>query len=221
MRKLMGVVLFATVLVLTACGNDESKDKKHMESIKVALEDITKLENEIMTIQKPLRNYERVEEALFSEMIELGKDKKGELKSKSLEAIEMAKQRKRAMEDESIRLEKMTSVIEIIKNESDEIKVQSLSRLTKELVAIGTEKNEIYEGLVKEYIKAAELDINMYQTTGDSSTKIADFENMLLQLSEQYQVVNSMQDGFNKSSQEFTLKKKELYEKAGYDIETK
>jgi hypothetical protein len=213
-KKMMIIFIICSLFLLAGCLNRQTTAEKMHEM----MEHVVQAEEVFELQQEPLAETEKEEKEVYDKIIALGMKKYDQIVQLAEEALLLVEQRKTLMvtETESIveskkQFEKLLPLVEEL-NEPD------LKKEAQGLYSIMMERYSIHDELQKEYLKALELDKELYQFFMLKDLSMEKLESQINSINEIYTNIYSINERFNQQTEKYNELKLKFYQNAGFNV---
>lgn len=193
MKKLIFVVPFMSLLLLSACSFGESTQEKLSD----VLTEIYEAEEGYREVQTSLKETELKEQGNFQSMMELTQDQKEELSAQVDATANLLEERMTLVEKEKDSIskakEKLTdleSVISDAKEESEKESIRSVEDAFKN-------RYDSYDKLVEQYNSLASLQDALYNMLLDEEADVSKIQEQVAEVNKQNEAVQQAVQEFN------------------------
>ncbi|MFC0470590.1 YkyA family protein [Halalkalibacter kiskunsagensis] len=207
------VILFVTIIFLTACG--ENPANTVYEHLEAAVE----LEQPFEDQQEPLQKAEIRENDLFEQIIALGMNDFEEIVQVADEAISSIQARENMIMKEKESIEESFQEFKKIEGEVEKIEDFELNDVLTDLVKVMQERYDHYQQLYDSYSEAIHLDKTLFEMLQEEELVMEDLQNQIDNVNEAYEKVEGYKEEFNKTTDEYNQLKREFYEKAELNVQ--
>ncbi|HLR91690.1 MAG TPA: YkyA family protein [Atopostipes sp.] len=214
MKRFISTLVFVTVIALLgACSNQYNA----AEDMHPHLERSVELEEVFKNAQAELVELERKENELYSEMIEINMNELEEVQTIADEAIAVAEQRDKLLDQEMESIKAAKEEFDLIDEFIEDLNEES-QETANQMVEMMNNRYEAFENLFASYKKSIEEDLKLYNLLKDESLDQDTLNNQVDRVNETYESVVDFQNQFNEFTEEFNRLKKEFYESSELDV---
>lgn len=211
-------LVFSIVLAftMTACQTGPQPQEK----IYSHLEQAVKLEIGFENQQKEMIILETKEKELYDQIVTLGLKEIEKIKQLSTEALVIVEDREAGLATEYDSMQQSKKEFQKVEQVIEEIEEVQLKKDAKVLVDLMLSRYSTYEELYKAYGESIEYDKQLYNMFQNTDLTLEQLEEQIQKINSSYEEVLSLNERFNKITNEYNQKKKSFYESAGLDITT-
>lgn len=202
------------MIVLAGCSfGDQPADKIYNH-----LEDAAKKEQDFSKDQQKLGKKEDKEQSLYKKAIKLDKKKLDQVVSLSKQAADIAKERKKLMDDEKDSLGSSYDEFKKAKPVVKDLDEADTKKKANQAVKAMEKRHQAFSNLYKAYDRSTSLDTKLYEMLQDKKLKPEALKKQVDEINKKYQAVNKAKDEFNTFTDQYNQAKKAFYKASDLDV---
>lgn len=196
-KKVTGAaVVTLSALVLSACGSPEGSIQNHWGEAAGAEENFAEKDEELTELAQE-------EQTVFENLASYESDEQKKIESSVEEAVSSVNERKELMEEEEEEInqayEEAMEADEPIENLENEEMTEKANQAQQAM----EKRNEAFNGVSEAYMKAADKEIEMYESFNDENLELAALEEQLDTINTSYEEVENYRETFNTETEAF------------------
>lgn len=208
------LVISLLLLLLVSCSSSNSIE----EQIYNIFEKTAVNEQPFVEQQDKILSLEKEENEIFNKIIELGMKEQQQIIDLAEQAITINEQRHDLINNEIDTLassaEEFNKVIDLVTKIEDE----TMKEIVTNLIDVMLARYELHETLSTHYLNGLRADQQLYKLLQKESVTITEIEEKIVEINKEYESVISINEQFNKKTDQFNNEKLTFYEKAGFQI---
>lgn len=193
MKKLIFVVSFMSLLLLSACSFGESTQEK----LSNVLTDIYEAEEGYREVQASLKETELKEQENFKSMMELTQDQKDELSAQVEATASLLEERLTLVEKEKDSIVKAKEKVADLESIISDAKEESEKESIRSVEDAFNNRYDAYNKLVEQYNSLASLQDALYTMLIDEEADVSKIQEQVAQVNEQNEAVQQAVQEFN------------------------
>ena len=208
MKKVKSIYMLVISAVLVGCSFGTSAN----EQLVAAIHKLNQIETEYREAQETLFQYEKQEQQLFNETMELTKDQQEELSAHVTELKKLLGQRLAFLEKEESSIQNavksITDLDDVLANADERDK-----KMIKQLKSDVKERYELHAAFIAEYKELTLLQRELYEMLIDNRTVLSRLNEQVREVNAQNEEVQSAISAFNEATVKLNALTEDVSEK--------
>lgn len=209
-KRILFILFIILIALLAACNGQSAEEKIHNH-----LEEAVSKEEGFENVQSEIVDLEEQEQNIYNQIIDLSMDDFDKIVELADQAIEIIDQRAEKIGEEKESIQASQEEFNEIENLISDIEEGTTKETAEAMYDKMNSRYDTYAELNDAYVKSLELEKDLYTMLKEEDLEQDKLTEHINSINESYEQVLTLNEKFNKDTQDYNELKKNFYETAG------